>query len=427
MEVNIYDNIDPSKLTTQERRALAARLQKYLAYFQEMQKRAEERKLIDRVVDSIKPEKKNREKETERIKKYYDLLSTVYEKTRKDEPDTSDSETVISGVAAKNASLAVLGGGTLARGGAGMAAGSSVLGGGLLGAGIGVLDVVAGLSDKEQAVFYKKMCETLMGVVSAFNVPEEVVKQELLKTMKNIGEIKEKYKDISDEEEMAKLIQDECVVELTTGVEGTRDCESFKKKVLNVIGQDAWDKMNPNSQIFIVTAELLYEQWKIYEDDIDFGPICLSVSKALEVEVTRRYFIGFRDYLQKERMPLLDEMYRKDGSVKEADDYMLGNLTGVTGYAVYLDTQKVKLINHFIDTNQLFLRYAKADLMRGKTEAQCTEAIKEHLLSVKKVCENYRNPAAHKQKMNKVSARECLDYMIDVKRILGKLIDDCSW
>ena len=190
MEVNIYDNIDPSKLTTQERRALAARLQKYLAYFQEMQKRAEERKLIDRVVDSIKPEKKNREKETERIKKYYDLLSTVYEKTRKDEPDTSDSETVISGVAAKNASLAVLGGGTLARGGAGMAAGSSVLGGGLLGAGIGVLDVVAGLSDKEQAVFYKKMCETLMGVVSAFNVPEEVVKQELLKTMKNIGEIK---------------------------------------------------------------------------------------------------------------------------------------------------------------------------------------------------------------------------------------------
>ena len=29
--------------------------------------------------------------------------------------------------------------------------------------------------------------------------------------------------------------------------------------------------------------------------------------------------------------------------------------------------------------------------------------------------------------MNKVSARECLDFMIDVKRVLGKMIDDCCW
>lgn len=194
-----------------------------------------------------------------------------------------------------------------------------------------------------------------------------------------------------------------------------------------MIGQDAWDKMNPNSQVFIVTAELLFEQWKIYEEGIDFGPICLSVSKALEVEVTRRYFVGFRDYLQKEELQLPNEMYNKDGSIKEADDYMLGNLTGVTGYAVYLDMQKVKLIGRFTDINQLFLRYVKADLMKGKSESQCSEAIKEHLLSVKNVCENYRNPAAHKKKMNKVSARECLDYMIDVKRILGKMIDDCRW
>ena len=82
--------------------------------------------------------------------------------------------------------------------------------------------------------------------------------------------------------------------------------------------------------------------------------------------MTRRYFVGFRDYLQKEELQLPNEMYNKDGSIKEADDYMLGNLTGVTGYAVYLDTQKVKLIGRFTDINQLFLRYLKSDLMKGK-------------------------------------------------------------
>lgn len=63
MEKNIYNNIDISKLATQERREFANRLQKYLIYFQEMQKRAEEHKLIDRVIDSIKPKEKRKRKE----------------------------------------------------------------------------------------------------------------------------------------------------------------------------------------------------------------------------------------------------------------------------------------------------------------------------------------------------------------------------
>ena len=317
----MYD-IDPTKFTTSERRASLERMQRYLEYFRAMQKRAEDHNMIDRVVASIKTEdtKKNKEKERERIIKYYEFISKLYvkNKTVDIDPNTSPDDTAfvsLSGAAATNSTLATLGGGSLASGGGGMAAGGSVLGGGILGAGFGIIDTVAGLSDKEQAVFYKKMCETLMGVVSAFNVPEEVVKQELVKTMNSISEIKEKYKDISDEEEMAKRIQDECVIELTAGIEGSRDCEAFKKKVLNVIGEDAWNKMNSNSQIFIVTAELLYEQWKIYEDGIDFGPICLSVSKALEVEVTRRYFLGFRDFLEKHNLQLPDEIPLKKQTI----------------------------------------------------------------------------------------------------------------
>ena len=120
-------------------------------------------------------------------------------------------------------------------------------------------------------------------------------------------------------------------------------------------------------------------------------------------------------------------MYKNNGAIKEADDYMLGNLTSVTGYAVYLDTQKVKLVGRYTDANQLFLKYAKNELFKEKTESKCSEIIKEHLLNIKIVCEKYRNPAAHKQKMNKVSARECLDFMIDVKRVLGKILDDCEW
>lgn len=87
MGENIYDNIDLGKLTTQERREFAGRLQNYLTYFQKMQKRAEEHNLIDRVVDTINSgeKRKKKEKEQKRINKYYELLSEVYEKTKKDE------------------------------------------------------------------------------------------------------------------------------------------------------------------------------------------------------------------------------------------------------------------------------------------------------------------------------------------------------
>ena len=43
----------------------------------------------------------------------------------------------------------------------------------------------------------------------------------------------------------------------------------------------------------------------------------------------------------------------------------MANITGVTGYAVYLDTNSVKLVGRLIDENQKFLKYAKNDLFKG--------------------------------------------------------------
>lgn len=424
-EYNLFEDIDVSKLTTEERRSFARRMQLYFEYFQHMQERAESSTFTKRIIKGIRIEEttQKKNKEIKRLEYYDKFMAKVLEKVTYEPHDKKIDG--LSGVTSIGR-LASLGGGRMAVCGGGMALGNTILGGAVLGSAF-ALDAVKGMSDKEQAIFYKKMCETLFGVVNAFNVPEEIVKQEMMKTMQKINDIKEKYKDVVDEDTMAKLIQDECVVSLSDGIEGTKDCEAFKAKVLEVIGESAWNKMITNSQIFIVTAELLFDQWEIYEEGIDFGPICLSVSKALEVEVTRRYFIGYRDYLLRNDLQLSNEMYTREGDPKEADDYMLGNTTGITGYVVYPDTQKVKLIGRLRDENQRFLRYAKNDLLKGKSEQQCVEIIQQHLLDIKNICQNYRNPAAHKQMIDKISARECLDYIIDVKKVLGKMLDDCAW
>lgn len=250
------------------------------------------------------------------------------------------------------------------------------------------LSKVTSLSDKEQAIIYKKAFETAMNLLMQSDISEEKIKNALTNTMDKIQKIKDKYADITDSEEMAKLIQDECVVEVSSGVENTSDYNKFEKYIADTIGSEAWEKMTHNAQIFLITGELLYDQWKVYGDEnIDFAPICMSVSKALEVEVTRRYFTGYLNYLNHNAMKIpADMLVNGNGEFREKreDEFMLGNITGVTGYAAYLDTNTVRLVGRLTDENQKFLKYAKEDLFSGLSEAKCIEIIKKHILNIKK-------------------------------------------
>lgn len=413
-------------LPTAERRQIAEQLKKYAEYFQTEIFKHEKRGMKERLYETFcqgKNEKKRRNQvQNESLQKYYELIRTVsqiaYENAsqmRGKEEDKHSVECVISslsGAASTNTTLA-------AFGDAGLFAGLTGLSG------------VTSLSDKEQVIIYKKAFETAMNLLMQSDISEERIKNALSGTMCKIQEIKNKYANVTDPEEMAKRIQDECVVEVTSGVQGTSDYNKFEKYIADTIGSEAWRKMTQNAQIFLITGELLYDQWKVYGDDnIDFAPICMSVSKALEVEVTRRYFIGYLNYLNRNSIELpADMLIKENGAYREKreDEFMLGNITGVTGYVAYLDTNSVKLVGRLTDENQKFLKYAKADLFCGLSESGCVETIKKHILNIKKVCVNYRNPSAHKQKISKVSARECLDFMIDVKKVMGEMLDDCNW
>lgn len=414
-------------LPTEERRKYAERLRKYAEYFQKRTEEIDSRTVKDRLIDSLYIEKKQKKKQEalNRVSKYYNLAGKMifrsYEEyaqksgcSLEDIPDVKIEP--LSGAAMTQSTLATGGGilGSLVR---------AALDG-------TTADELKGLSDKQQAVIYKKAFETAMELLRESDVSEEKIKSALTNTMIRISEIKEKYSYIHDDDELAQKIQDECVVELTEGIEQTSDYKKFQEHIEKTIGNSAWNKMTQNAQIFLITGELLFDQWKIYGDDIDFAPICMSVSKALEVEVSRRYFVGYIKYLKNHGEMLPPELLVKEGSgfrERTEEEFMLGNITGITGYAVYLDTQTVKLAGRLIDKNQKFLKYARTDLFLGRSEADCVKLVKKHVFSIKKVCVQYRNPSAHKQKVTKVSARECLDYMIDVKRVMGEMLDDCAW
>ena len=428
MEDIQFEKLHIEYLPTEERREYAERLRRYVKYFQANMNALEGKSAPERLIEGLnKKQKQERvQKFNDRMNKYSKLIGKIMVRSHEEyQKQSGDSKTDFNGdTASVGYPIASLSGAAAVVPGWG-----TLLGGGVA-AGAAVLSDLSGLSDKQQLAIYKKAFETAMRLLEESDVSEEKIKSALTDTMNKISIIKEKYGDIADEDLLVQKIQDECVVEIIEGIEKTSDYNKFQQHIENTIGLNAWNKMTQNTQIFLITAELLYDQWKIYGDDIDFAPICMSVSKALEVEVTRRYFIGYLNYLKQHNISLPDELLVRDGGnyrEKTEEEFMLGNMTGVTGYVVYLDTETVKLVSRLMDESQRFLKYAKEDLFAGKSEAECTRLIKKHAYSIKKVCVQYRNPSAHKQKITKVSARECLDYMKKKKKIMGEILDECRW
>lgn len=175
---------DPFKLTTSERRIFIDKMNCYLAYFQKMQEKAENRNVIDRVVKKVKfkETRKQKEKELERLQKCNKLVSRAYEKIRVNLNDNNNSSKTystniltLSGAAATNKTLTNVGGGPLTVGGCGMAPGTIM--GSLISSGIVAFESITEMSDKQQAISYKLMCETLLRIVNAYSIPKEVIKQ----------------------------------------------------------------------------------------------------------------------------------------------------------------------------------------------------------------------------------------------------------
>lgn len=61
--------------------------------------------------------------------------------------------------------------------------------------------------------------------------------------------------------------------------------------------------------------------------------------------------------------------------------------------------------------------------MSGKSQEEIESNIKKVDNYVRYVKENFRNPAAHKQTMTISDATNCLDYILEVEKVLRDTLD----
>lgn len=204
--------------------------------------------------------------------------------------------------------------------------------------------------------------------------------------------------------------------------------ERYKKIIVSNMGEEAWGKLSELGQKCLISAELTYHDMKDYNQLYDFSAVCVQVSKTVEYELTKRFYSLYVSYLERiydesqntreflEKVP--DSLKKKKRNQKRLiteNEVTLGTIP----YIVGMD-QDGEITDQ--DVYEEFNRYASSELIVPSIDIDDT--LKKHMEYIVRIKDDYRNKAAHKTSMDVVSARECLDYVIEVQRTLGQMLDD---
>ena len=185
--------------------------------------------------------------------------------------------------------------------------------------------------------------------------------------------------DESVKEIALKQLQDkvaEIVSDLTQSALSSKDQKYFEDYLIGELTEDVWKRLDDKSKVFLITAKSNYESMIKMKNSgtFDYSGVCLLVTKALEVETAKRFFICYKDYLERKYSSISYWPYalRKwnRGQITENiiddNEFTLGSIVSVVGLKRDYDAEKHIIaypVAHMGTKNE-FLDYAKSNLFK---------------------------------------------------------------
>lgn len=234
-----------------------------------------------------------------------------------------------------------------------------------------------------------------------------------------------------------KQLQDkvaEIVSNLTQSALSTKDHQYFEDYLIGELTEEVWRRLDDKSKAFLITAKSNYESMIKMKDSetFDYSGVCLLVTKALEVETTKRFFLSYKNFLEQKyssvsRWPFALRQ-RDRGQITETviydSEFTLGSVVSVIGLMRDYDTDgniTGYQIAH-VGTKNEFLDYARNNLFKFSERRRVEAEIDKDYHFIEKVRLDYRNPSAHRDRLTITSARGCLEYVIDVQHMLKEML-----
>lgn len=196
-----------------------------------------------------------------------------------------------------------------------------------------------------------------------------------------------------------------------------------KTKLIYSIGEEGWNKLCEKSKTFLITSKVMYNHLITMDDIIDYSGICVLVTKALEVEIHKRFFTDFLEYLNEnygndyykyptallyqKRKPLLSEKFT------------MGQIAFVLCYIENWNDSDEEKINN----KSKLMEYCKEHIFSQYNEDEIEELLTKYASSIEEIRKKYRNPSAHTNEIKRVDAEECFNLVLDIEKLLKKMLD----
>lgn len=203
-----------------------------------------------------------------------------------------------------------------------------------------------------------------------------------------------------------------------------------EEEVLKQTFGETWTKLQASTRKFLISAKLLHRHQIVLGNQTDYSGVCVLITKALEVEMAKRFYSDFMSFLkthcirshgpkEEKYLDFPTFMLNKWKKPIRTKDFTLGSVAYALCYSI--DDQ---LSQEEIDRNKTrLLEYCRSELLSGRSDSEIMELLAEYAEDVETVRKDYRNPSAHTNMLQEINAKECMDLVVDVEKLLKRMID----
>ena len=199
--------------------------------------------------------------------------------------------------------------------------------------------------------------------------------------------------------------------------------EKEKIKLQISLGESAWDKLSDKSKTFLVTSKVMYNDLLMVQEISDYSGVCILVTKALEEEMFKRFFTNFIAYC-KERFSGDYSKYHtalvfRGYDVLREENFSMGSIAFLLCYDENRHDTAIQKRNN----EKVLLNYCKNHIFSNKTENEIKRLLHDYAENIEKIRKDYRNPSAHRNEIKRINAEECFNLVLDVEKLLKKMLD----
>lgn len=176
-----------------------------------------------------------------------------------------------------------------------------------------------------------------------------------------------------------------------------------------------WDKLNDYTKKSLKSAAFFMKSCNNLSDDVDmdFSGLCISASSALECEIKRVLYFGYKSYCKSNQKPIPSHIADRN----DISQYMSPHSFTLGSVFYFFNNSRSEIDNSTLSD------YLKSILIDEKI---CEDPIRlftsggsnSFASHCKEIVNNYRNPAAHIENINRDKAQNC--YYEVIGRTMGE-------